>query len=784
MQAAYSGMQSNPRAEGQNSGQSGKGLFASMPALRQTAGAKLLRLICALLAMLAFAATLRRTLSPQAAPAPFSFDPKIIFAVSAGIAAFAAIACLLVIIHRRSERLAAANAVLEQKLNATWQEMQNYAVNADAPASAKMQTETAEQKPLAALLNAVTMPLVLRDEAGKTLFRNKAADELLSGHKAAENIQDIDSLFSPALQKSLRDSRAAKQNFSGRSNVIVKGDRHIFLCRSLYDANAQCFLEIAEDITEKTNLRQDAARIKQGYAETFDRLSTSVAIFDPAQKLEFFNPAFKALWPLDDKFLESCPSNAVLLDRLREKGILSERPDWRQWKDQLFESYRSLEPQHYLWNLTDGRTLRVVANPHPQGGVTWLFDDLTEKISLESRYKTLIRMQGETLDSLSEGVAVFSSDGRLRLANPAFSALWNFPPDLAIEKTHIEKIKAFAQNGERAAAPAAEAANPPRNAGAETAGAVWDKIAFYITDIADKRDPIHGRAELADRRIFDYALTPLPQGQTMLSFVNVTDSVNIARVLHERNAALESADRLRNAFIQHVSYELRTPLTNIMGFTDLLRSGVYGAMSRNQAGCLSDIAAQSRLLYDLVNDILDLATVDAGIMELNISGVPIEAAMRAAGERVSKKLAAKNVTLEEYIAPDLSSFEADEARIRQIFVNLLNNAAAAAPENSRIFFRAEMHKNYIQFSVEDEGKGILPERRETIFKRFTSYSYEGQKTGIGLGLSIVKSFTELHQGHILVEEGEHGGTKFICRFPFHESEQKFLPFERKKITLQ
>lgn len=737
----------------------------SAPA-RPSAAAGLGRFLCGAAAFAGLGLLLSSVSAGKAAALPraFAADGRL-WAAAAVLAAGAAAGLALAFIRRQSRQMQA----LRQRLAEYRQDIAAWADNNSAAAAAENHSGAKQDllQTLPLILDKVESPLWLRDSKGAVRFAN-CAYRRLTNSAAGGALPDIEALFSPAHQKAQAEARRKKQDFSGQSNLIVQGNRHIFACRSFYEPQSQSFLELAEDITEKLHFSAEIARIQQGCAETFDRLSTAVAIFNPSRELEFFNAAFAALWPLESRFLESRPSHALLLDRLREKGILNERPDWRQWKDDLFEAYHALTPQHYVWNLPDGRTLRVVANPHPQGGVTWLFDDLTEKLALQARYNSLIRTQGETLDNLSEGVAVFGSDGLLRLANPAFAALWRLPPELAIENTHIEKIRSFCQKrafGDNSAK--AEAENP--------AQALWRKIALYITGFADKRDFAQGRAELcpgpaAERRCLDYMLAPLPQGQTMLTFADVTDSVNIARALHERNAALESADKLRNDFVRHVSYELRTPLTNIMGFTDLALSPAFGSLSPQQQEYLQHIAGQSALLFNLVNDILDLATVDAGICELNIGSVSIAKAMQDAAERLKPKLEEKNITLERHIAAGLSAFEADEARIRQIFINLLANAAAAAPQNSRIRFTAEKHQNSLAFSVEDEGPGIPPERLADIFKRFTAYAHDGRKTGAGLGLSIVKSFVELHQGHVLAENGKDKGAKLICRFPFRGNE--------------
>lgn len=615
----------------------------------------------------------------------------------------------------------------------------------------KQQLET-----LTALLGQIRQPVWLRNRAGDIVWSNpsyrQATDGAMSAAangagnatvnrgKAKDETQE---LFTAATQKKITESRQTGAAFHGKVTAVINGDRHIL---EVTDAAGPAgSAGIACDQTENEHLRSELKRVIQGYAETFDQLSTAVAIFDPSMKLEFFNQAFASLWPLDPPFLESQPSHTLVLDRLREKGILNEQPDWRKWKEELFEAYRVLTPQLQVWNLPDGRTLRIVANPHPQGRVTWLFEDLTEKLSLEARYNTLIRMQGETLDNLSEGVAVFGANGRVRLSNPAFSKLWSLLPDLAVEGTHIAEIEAFCR-------PLAQ-------------GNAWKELSAFVTGFAEKRDCISGRMDLLNGTVLDYALVPLPQGQTMLTFVNVTDSVMVSRALHERNEALEFADRLRNDFVQHVSYELRTPLTNIIGFTDLLRSSDFGALNERQHDYLRHIAAESVTLLNTVNDILDLATVDAGIMELDIGRVNIAEAMDYAIMRLEDRLAEKNVRIEQDIAAGLEDFHADGARVRQVLVNLLSNAANFAPAHSAIRFTAHANDADIVFCVHDQGCGIPGDILNTVFKRFAAYARNGYKPGAGLGLSIVKSFVELHQGTVEIDTGPDKGTTVICRFP-------------------
>ena len=119
---------------------------------------------------------------------------------------------------------------------------------------------------------------------------------------------------------------------------------------------------------------------------------------------------------------------------------MPEQADFRSWKAQALAAYQAIEPTESVWHLPDGRALRVVASPNPQGGVTYLFDDATQSYALASQVNALTRVQGETLDALKEGVAVFGADGRMKLINPAFAEMWRFDPARAADRPHIDEI--------------------------------------------------------------------------------------------------------------------------------------------------------------------------------------------------------------------------------------------------------------------------------------------------------------------------------------------------------
>ncbi|WEX09430.1 PAS domain-containing sensor histidine kinase [Chelativorans sp. AA-79] len=601
----------------------------------------------------------------------------------------------------------------------------------------------ADHESILGLVDALDMPFWLRDEAGRLRWVNAAYARSVEAREPTAAIHEGRELLPTAARMALERHHIDQPIFRETVSTVVGGDRCVFAVTDFAGPHGSA--GIALDSSETDALRREYESALRSHADTLDQLTTAVSIFDADQKLKFYNQAFQKLWALDAGFLDTGPENALLLDRLRSDGKLAEQPEWRRWKEQLLSAYRAVEPQEHWWHLPDGRTIRVVATPQPKGGVTWVFENLTEKIDLESRYNAIVQVQSETLDNLAEGVAVFGPDGRMRLSNPAFRTLWGIPEKLIDADIHISILKA--------------ACDPV------AIKSPWGDFVAAVTGFDDERRDSHGRTELINGTILHHAIVHLPNGQVMLTFVDVTDSVNVERALKEKNEALEKADKLKNDFVQHVSYELRSPLTNIIGFTELLALETTGPLNPRQREYVDHVGSSSSLLLTVVNDILDLATVDAGIMELEIAEVEIRRIVNAAADLVADRLREHGIKLEIAVDAAPVSFHADENRIRQILYNLLSNAANYAPDGGKIMLSAKREGNAVVFRIHDNGPGMSPEVLQTIFKRFEPSTKGGRRRGAGLGLSIVKSFVELHGGTVEIDTGPGRGTAVLCRFP-------------------
>lgn len=612
----------------------------------------------------------------------------------------------------------------------------------------RFERETAQMK---ALLQVVPAPIWLHDAEGRLAFANEAYARAVEAVSAKEAIARGLELLDHAARAEAAHARATNHLFTKRLPVVVAGARRMLDVIEVGGTRGSA--GIGFDMTEAETVRAELGRIVSAHRRTLDELATAVAIFSADQRLVFYNTAYRGLFQLDASFLDEHPTDSAVLDRLRANRKLPEQADYRSWKAQLFEAYRAIEPKEHWWHMPGGRALRVVTNPNPEGGVTYLFDDITERIELESRYNALIQTQGETLDALAEAVAVFGSDGRLKLYNPAFIALWKVSPAAAAEKPHIEQL--------------AEWCTPFLGGGKISSGEArqsWPAIQLAVTGL-DRHEITGLRLECIDGRMLDCAAMPLPDGGTLLTFRDVSDSVRFERALTERNEALVAADVLKNDFVHHVSYELRSPLTTIIGFAQLLDEPSIGLLSEKQREYIKHITDSSAALLAIIDDILDLATIDAGEMELDLSNVDIRVTMAAAAEGVRDRLSERSLKLDISAPADIGHFVADEKRVRQVLFNLMSNAIGFSPPGETVTLTAERQKDGVVFRVSDRGPGIPPEIKERVFGLFESYHLGSTHRGAGLGLSIVRSLISLHGGSVSIDSEPGQGTVVSCIFP-------------------
>jgi len=505
----------------------------------------------------------------------------------------------------------------------------------------------------------------------------------------------------------------------------------------------------AIDVTAREDLRAEMKRVVAAHADVLENLQTAIAVFGADQRLRFFNTAYARLWRLDEAWLRGEPDFGSVLEELRAQRRLPEYADFREFKRQRLKLFTSLiEPLEEVAYIPDGTTLHARIAPHPLGGLLFTYEDVTDRLALERSYNTLIAVQRETIDNLLEGVAVIGSDARVKLWNPAFLGLWGLSAEDLAGDVHIGRLVDLTR--------ALHRAGPDWEAERE-------RLVARLTDRVPRRE----RETRADGKVLEFSSVPLPDGAVLISYVDVTDTTRVEEALRERAAAFEAADRLKSEFISSVSYELRTPLNGIIGFTEVLANQYFGELNERQLDYCRDIISASHRLLTIINDILDLASIEAGRLVLEREPVEAYAALEGTIQVMADLARGADLALRIGSCEAMPPLDADARRLKQALCNLVSNAIKFSPPGGEILLSATQGPDGMAaLTVTDRGRGIPKEDQDRVFRAFERVRRPGGPDhGAGLGLSLVRRIVEMHGGRVSIDSRVGQGTTVACLVP-------------------
>ena len=651
-----------------------------------------------------------------------------------------------------------------ERFNVLWVEDVTQQLEAQTEFAAQVQTRDRELERLKGALDAMPRPLWLRDNTQAIIwcnatyadFQGRSKDEIIEQQKEIfgqlrkkkgqpkDEIPPGPELAAQALKKG--------ETLDTRVHTIVKGDRMLMRITEIPMPGFDMTLGIAYNVTREEELETQMKRYQSSNRELLEQLRSAIAIYNTDEKLEFYNSAFAQLWGFEDQWLNTRPRLGDIMEKLRETRRLPEQADFRRFKQTWLDMFtRLIEPHEDMLYLPDGTALRMLAIPHSMGGLMMTFEDVTSRLELESSYNTLIAVQKETLDNLAEAVAVYGGDGRLKLWNPAFGRLWGLNPEDLEGEPHItsiaERMRGFFTREE------------------------WQERREELIAKGLDRLMHEGRLTRANDTLVDFTTVPLPDGGVLITYTDVTDTVRVENALREKNAALEAAEQLKLDFLANVSYQLRTPLNAIMGFNEILDQEYFGSLNERQKQYTRDMRSASMRLLDLINDILDLSTLEAGYMTLQRSEVKVTEMMKSVFDLVGEWARKEKIEVEMICPKNVGTVTVDERRLQQAIINLIRNAIAFTPSGGKITLEAKRLKEGMKIIVSDTGIGIPEADRRRIFEPFEraqSGSREARlsKSGAGLGLSLVKNIVALHGGSVELESEPGKGTSVTLFLPF------------------
>ena len=530
--------------------------------------------------------------------------------------------------------------------------------------------------------------------------------------------------------------------------AILRGERRMLRIVNV-PLSTGAVAGFAVDVQDLEDARTELSRHVESQRELADRMTAGTAQFEADRSLSFFNRPFAVMSQLDPEWLAEKPEFDRVLERMRDNHRLPEVRDFPAWKNERRDWFTSAEEVvEEEWSLPNGDHIRVVAQALPDGGLRLFLEDRTEQLRLASARDTLLRVRAATFDNLFEAISVFASDGRLYLWNRRFLEDWELDEEWLAEHPRVDEL---------VPAMARKLVNP-------TAAA---QIREMVRQTTNERESSNGRISMTDGRHFQFAAVPLPDGNALFTMVDVTASTRIEAALRERATALEEADRVRTDFVANMSYELRTPLTSIGGFAELLAGGYAGKLSAKGDDYVSAILESVDRLSKLINDVLDLTTADTRGIALERERVDVAGLCRAALETGRSRAAEKAQKLEAEISPAAGFVFGDARRIRESIEHVLANAIAYTDRKGRIVLTADGDAENAIIRIADNGSGIAPEDMPRVFDRFDRVVEAGVRgeAALGLGLPLTRQFIEAHGGTVELQSKKGKGTTVTLTIP-------------------
>ncbi|WP_296718728.1 PAS domain-containing sensor histidine kinase [Erythrobacter sp.] len=604
---------------------------------------------------------------------------------------------------------------------------------------------------LVGLIEAAPMPMWFRGSDLSLQLVNQAYVDAVGASGAAEVVQGQIELLEPEDGQSPAEIARASLQSQDKSERIVAATIH-GARRTLRVSDLPLGREgvagYAIDIEEQQQVEREFRAFRTAQLALLDQLSVGVALFDAEERLVFANRPFRRLFSLTDEAIEARTPFERFLAEARERGRTPEVRDFPEWRSERagwFEASATLEE---AWPLPGGTHLRIVAQPLPDGGLVLIAEDRTEQLALSAVRDTLLRTRTATLDSLFEALAIFSPDGSVQLWNRSFAGTWGLTPELL--DAHPSADELLGAIGRNLVRP-------------EEAGLIGAAVRAATLDRREKG----GQVDLADGRTLRFAGVPLPDGNGLLTVLDITASQKAEQALRERAEALEEADAVKARFLANMSYEFRTPLTTIGGYAELLKSGV--ASDPDQASEYVDaILSAVERLTEQVENVLDLSQSEAGLLPISKERLDLLDFLTTLVREREPAIIAAGLSL------DLKGrkgrvIEGDPRQLGRALGNLIDNAVSGTPDGGRIVIEIRKAPDGADWGFEiriaDNGRGMTAQE--------LARAQGGAKAGkpgtperrTGLGIPLARQLIEAHEGTLEIASRRGAGTTATIRLP-------------------
>ncbi len=604
---------------------------------------------------------------------------------------------------------------------------------------------------LVGLIEAAPMPMWFRSADLSLQLVNQAYVDAVGATSAAEVVQGQIELLEPEDGRTPAEIARETLRRQDKSERVVAATIH-GARRSLRVSDLPLGQEgvagYAIDIEEQQQVARNFRAFREAQRALLDQLSVGVAQFDAEERLTFANRPFRRQFSLTDEAVEARSPFERFLAEARERGRTPEVRDFPEWRRERAGWFGMQETLEEAWPLPGGTHLRIIAQPLPDGGLVLIAEDRTEQLALSAVRDTLLRTRTATLDSLFEALAIFAPDGSVQLWNRSFAGTWGLTPELL--DAHPSADELLGAIGRNLVRP-------------EEAALIGAVVRAATLDRREKG----GQVDLADGRTLRFAGVPLPDGNGLLTVLDITASQKAEQALRERAEALDEANAVKARFLANMSYEFRTPLTTIGGYAELLKAGV--ASDPKAAGEYVDaILAAVERLTEQVENVLDLSQSEAGLLPIRKERLDLleflttlvrerEAAIIAAGLSLDLKGRRGRV------------IEGDPRQLGRAIGNLIDNAIAGTPDGGRIVIEIRKAPEgagfAMEISVADNGRGMTAQELARAQGGLTPGKDGAPERRTGLGIPLARQLIDAHDGTLEIASRKGAGTTATIRLP-------------------
>lgn len=600
---------------------------------------------------------------------------------------------------------------------------------------------------LVGLIEAAPLPMWFRGPDARLKLVNKTYVDAVGGDSAEAVVEAQVELIEPV--DGLTAAQIAAQAAQAKSPVerivaaTIKGERRSLRVSDL-PLGDEGVAGYAVDIEEMEEQARAFRAFRDAQREMLDRLSVGVAQFGSDRRLLSANEPFRRIFAMRPGATEGIEFERLLRES-REAGRTPEVRDFPAWRSERTDWFVADDAIEEAWPLSDGTHLRVVAQPMPDGGLAMIAEDRTESLALSATRDTLLRTRTATFDSLFEALAVFAPDGHMQLWNRRFAGAWGLEQE-AFEghPTADEIVETIA----------------PQLANPKQAKAIGDVVRGATLD----RAQTGGRVSLADGRTLEIAGVPLPDGNGLLTVLDISDSQNAEDALRERAQALEAADEVKTRFLANMSYEFRVPLTSIGGFAELLEAGVAGELSPQAKDYVGAIIEAVHRLTDQVENVLDLSQSEAGLLPLAKEKLDLLPFVTQIVREREAAIVSAGLSL-DLRGGGTSKVDADPRQLGRALGHLLDNAIAATPEGGKILVDLSRKKDGVRIVVSDNGRGMGKDELRRALEGLTIGKDGKPERRQGLGIPLVRQLVEAHGGTLEIVSRRGEGTFATIHLP-------------------